>query len=153
MVDTRASLLHAASTLLAAEGPEALTVRRIAAEAGVSTMGVYSRFGGKEGVIDALLRDGFQALADAMAAAMEVPLHRFRVPGLVARLAGEIGQLTWALTGRPQIVSRRKVRDLLQPRWTCSWAKAARDLSYAPAADLLEGFRQTFQWYQREGWL
>ncbi|HEY5249660.1 MAG TPA: TetR/AcrR family transcriptional regulator [Dermatophilaceae bacterium] len=68
MVDTRASLLHAASTLLAAEGPEALTVRRIAAEAGVSTMGVYSRFGGKEGVIDALLRDGFQALADAMAA-------------------------------------------------------------------------------------
>ncbi len=58
----RAALLAAASRLLAEEGPEALTVRRIAAEAGVSTMGVYSRFGGKDGVLDALFREGFERL-------------------------------------------------------------------------------------------
>jgi dihydroflavonol-4-reductase len=92
-------------------------------------------------------------IADAMEAGMGIPLRRLHVPALLARLAGEIGQLKWALTGRPQIVSRRKIRDLLQPRWACSWAKATRDLSYAPAADLVEGFRQTFQWYRREGWL
>ncbi len=66
MVDTRDALLNAASTLLAKEGPAALTVRRIAAEAGVSTMGVYSRFGGKDGVVDALLREGFDDLSRAM---------------------------------------------------------------------------------------
>ena len=66
MVDTRDALLHSASTLLAKEGPSALTVRRIATEAGVSTMGVYSRFGGKDGVVDALLRDGFEDLTRAM---------------------------------------------------------------------------------------
>jgi nucleoside-diphosphate-sugar epimerase len=92
-------------------------------------------------------------IADAMSAAMGIPLRRLRVPGLVARLAGEIGQLKWALTGRPQIVSRRKVRDLLQPRWTCTWAKATRDMGYAPAGDVVQGFRETFEWYQREGWL
>ena len=66
MVDTRDALLRAASTLLAKEGPAALTVRRIAAEAGVSTMGVYSRFGGKDGVVDALLREGFEDLSRAL---------------------------------------------------------------------------------------
>jgi AcrR family transcriptional regulator len=62
----RESLLDAAGRLIATEGIEALTVRRIASEAGSSTMGVYSRFGGKEGVVDALLREGFEGLRDAM---------------------------------------------------------------------------------------
>jgi AcrR family transcriptional regulator len=64
------TLLRAARDVLAAEGPGALTVRRIAAEAGVSTMNVYSRFGGKDGVIDHLFIEGFQRLSDAVA---EVP--------------------------------------------------------------------------------
>ena len=64
--DTRAALLAAAHDLLATEGPAALTVRRIAAAAGVSTMNVYSRFGGKDGVLDELFVDGFRRLADEM---------------------------------------------------------------------------------------
>ena len=66
--DQRRELLAAASRLLAAEGPEALTVRRIAADAGYSTMGVYSRFGGKDGIVEALFVEGFRGLAAAMAA-------------------------------------------------------------------------------------
>jgi AcrR family transcriptional regulator len=64
--DTSRALLHAAHDLLAHEGPEALTVRRIAAAAGMSTMNVYSRFGGKDGVLDHLFIDGFQRLGQAM---------------------------------------------------------------------------------------
>ena len=71
MVDTRESLMSAASALLAEEGPEALTVRRIAAQAGVSTMGVYSRFGGKDGVVDALFREGFDGLKQAISTTPE----------------------------------------------------------------------------------
>jgi AcrR family transcriptional regulator len=56
------TLLRAASDLLAAEGPGALTVRRIATQAGVSTMNVYSRFGGKDGLIDHLFKEGFARL-------------------------------------------------------------------------------------------
>jgi len=63
--------MSAASRLLADEGPEALTVRRIAAAAGVSTMGVYSRFGNKDGVVDALYREGFEGLLEAMTAPPE----------------------------------------------------------------------------------
>jgi AcrR family transcriptional regulator len=65
--ETREALLAAAHDLLATEGPSALTVRRIAAAAGVSTMNVYSRFGGKDGVLDELFIHGFQRMSDAMA--------------------------------------------------------------------------------------
>ena len=64
--ETSQALLAAAHRLLADDGPEALTVRRIANEAGMSTMNVYSRFGGKDGVIDELYVDGPQRLAAAL---------------------------------------------------------------------------------------
>lgn len=60
--ETSEALLAAAHRLLADSGPDALTVRRIANEAGMSTMNVYSRFGGKDGVVDELFADGFRRL-------------------------------------------------------------------------------------------
>jgi AcrR family transcriptional regulator len=68
---TRAALLAAAHDLLATEGPGGLTVRRIAAAAGMSTMNVYSRFGGKDGVLDELYTDGFRRLGEAIEAARD----------------------------------------------------------------------------------
>ena len=62
------ALLDAAARLLETEGPEALSVRRIACEAGVAPMGVYSRFGGKSGVVEALFRAGFDQLRDRLLA-------------------------------------------------------------------------------------
>lgn len=62
------AILEAASKLLSDEGAGALTVRRIATEAGCSTMGLYSRFGGKDGVVDQLYVQGFDQLCDAMGA-------------------------------------------------------------------------------------
>lgn len=59
------TLLQAASDVLAAEGVAALTVRRIAAVAGVSTMNVYSRFGSKDGIVEHLYIEGFSRLRDA----------------------------------------------------------------------------------------
>ena len=61
-------LLKAAGDLLTAEGPAALTVRRIANAAGVSTMNVYSRFGGKDGVVEHLFIEGFRRLGAGMSA-------------------------------------------------------------------------------------
>jgi AcrR family transcriptional regulator len=59
------TLLKAASDVLAADGAAALTVRRIATEAGVSTMNVYSRFGGKDGIVEHLFVEGFSRLRAA----------------------------------------------------------------------------------------
>ena len=65
-VDVERVLLDAAHRLLEREGIEAVTVRRVAAEAGVAPMGLYHRIGGKDGLIEALFADGFAALTDAL---------------------------------------------------------------------------------------
>src|SRR5262249_11360084 len=48
------------------DGIDAITVRRVAAEAGVAPMGLYHRFGGKDGLLEALFADGFIALTGAL---------------------------------------------------------------------------------------
>lgn len=60
------ALVDAAERVLVREGPEAVTVRAVAVEAGVAPMGIYNRFGGKDGLVDALLIRGFQALRAAI---------------------------------------------------------------------------------------
>ncbi len=82
-----ATLLKAAGDLLAAEGPGALTVRRIASAAGVSTMNVYSRFGGKDGVVEHLFVEGFGLLRAGMSAAptSDDPIADIRSCGLAYR--------------------------------------------------------------------
>lgn len=59
-------LLDAAANLLTTAGTVALSTRRIAADAGMSTMNVYSRFGSKEGVVERLFINGFELLAAGM---------------------------------------------------------------------------------------
>ncbi|TDD34775.1 TetR/AcrR family transcriptional regulator [Actinomadura sp. KC06] len=68
----RTTLLDAASRLLAAEGSQALALRRIAAEAGCSTTVLYRMFGGKAGLTEALFIEGFERFRQRLAA---VPHH------------------------------------------------------------------------------
>ncbi len=56
-------LVATASALLDAEGPHALTLRRLAEAVGTSTQAVYTEFGGKPGLADALFRLGYRRLA------------------------------------------------------------------------------------------
>lgn len=61
-------LLAAAEAVLVRDGPGGLTVRSVATEAGIAPMGVYSRLGGKDGLVNALLIKGFAALRAALEA-------------------------------------------------------------------------------------
>jgi AcrR family transcriptional regulator len=64
--DVERELLAAAEAVLVREGPGGLTVRAVAAEAGIAPMGVYNRLGGKDGLIDALLIRGFDRLRETV---------------------------------------------------------------------------------------
>jgi AcrR family transcriptional regulator len=63
-LEVQCSLLDAARRILEEHGPGALSVRRIAAQAGVAPMCVYNRFGGKNGIVDHLFTEGFDDLAE-----------------------------------------------------------------------------------------
>ena len=82
----RRLVLDAASRLLEAEGPEALTMRRIATEVGCSTSVLYTMFGGKAGVAEGLWREGFERLRGAMErVADDDPLGRLAALGRAYR--------------------------------------------------------------------
>src|SRR3954453_6525261 len=58
--DTRQAIFDAAIAILRRHGAGALTVRSVATAAGCSTTGVYTWFGGKNGLVEAIFIDGFR---------------------------------------------------------------------------------------------
>lgn len=60
--DLGPALMETAARLLAQEGPNALSTRRLAAAAGTSTMAVYTHFGGMDDLVRALVHEGFRRL-------------------------------------------------------------------------------------------
>jgi AcrR family transcriptional regulator len=76
----RRTVLDAASRLLVGEGPQALTMRRVAGAVGCSTTVLYTAFGSKDGLADALFREGFQRLRRRLEAVApgDDPLARLR---------------------------------------------------------------------------
>lgn len=77
--DLESVLLQAADDVLRRDGLESVTVRSVATEAGVAPMGVYSRFGSKEGLVDALLIQAIDDLQRAVASRGEPdPAERLR---------------------------------------------------------------------------
>jgi AcrR family transcriptional regulator len=65
-VEIENALIDAAERVLMRHGPQGVTVRAVAAEASVAPMGVYTRFGGKDGLVDRLLIRGFRGLCAAI---------------------------------------------------------------------------------------
>jgi len=74
----RRGILDAAGRLLAEEGPQALSMRRVAREVNASTQVLYTMFGGKDGLAEELFREGFERLTGAHEAGprSEDPLRR-----------------------------------------------------------------------------
>src|SRR4051812_10496131 len=63
---TRETLLDAALRLLEERGPGALRIRDLAAAADQSTMGVYTHFGSKQGLLEQLYLHGFERLEERL---------------------------------------------------------------------------------------
>jgi AcrR family transcriptional regulator len=67
----RSKLLDAAASLLAAGGVDALSIRRVAADVGASTMAVYTHFGSKDDLVRAVVESAFERLGEVL---REVPV-------------------------------------------------------------------------------
>ena len=79
-IEIENAVVDAALRLLAEDGPAALTIRGLAAEAGIAPMGIYNHFGDKNGVIDVVVRRGFEDLAASVSVglAADVPIEGLR---------------------------------------------------------------------------
>ncbi|MCF8608729.1 TetR/AcrR family transcriptional regulator [Gordonia sp. HY285] len=81
----RSSLVTAGRKILETKGPSGLTVRAVASAAGVAPMGVYNHFDGKDGLLDAVVTDGFAEFGRAIAAADSDPTERLLASGRAYR--------------------------------------------------------------------
>lgn len=66
MNESKSKILAAASALFLEGGVAALSVRAISKQAGMSTIGIYSHFKGKQGILDALYIEGFEMVTNAI---------------------------------------------------------------------------------------
>jgi AcrR family transcriptional regulator len=66
--DQSVALMEAARYIFLSEGVKGLSVRRVAEQAGCTTMAVYSIFNGKNGILGALFDEGFDMLSDSQRA-------------------------------------------------------------------------------------
>jgi AcrR family transcriptional regulator len=94
---TERRLLAAAESLLGAEGVKAFSLRRIATAASSTQRAIYSCFGGKAGLLQALYDQAFRELTAVLDA---LPLTEDAAADLVG--AGVEGFRSWA-TGRPDL--------------------------------------------------
>jgi AcrR family transcriptional regulator len=148
----RRAVLDAASALLVAEGPQALTMRRISGEIGCSTTVLYTMFGGKDGLAEALYREGFarlrRRLAEAVEAAGDDPADRLAATGRAYRenaLAERayygvmFGQAIPGFTPSPEAVAESKrAFDVLAVAVTVLRERTgAPELAFVDATDLL----------------
>jgi nucleoside-diphosphate-sugar epimerase len=75
------------------------------------------------------------------------------VPSLVRDLAARGGDLVSAITGRATIVNRNKAL-LARPRWwVCDSSLARQELGWSSEIPLLDGLRETYNWYVEARWL
>ena len=101
--DLRRALVDAAGRVLAKDGAQALSLRAVAREAGVSPAAPYHHFKDKSDLLHALAEEGFHALGDAMKVEFERdPNHSLTTMGLAyvkfarsqsGALSGDVRQL------------------------------------------------------------
>jgi AcrR family transcriptional regulator len=122
-----AKLVDEGARLLVEEGPAGLSLRKVAAAAGVSTMPVYTLFGDKQGLLTAMHREGFRRLGEAMRAepAGDDPAEYLGRLGLVYRTAALASPNLYDLMFGHEVAGVQPDAD----------GTAAADAAYRPLVD------------------
>ncbi len=94
-----------------------------------------------------------EEIGDIIARAMEVTPFCVRVPEWMLFGVASVSQYLSKLTGKPALLNRAKVEEMVQGNWVCDITKAQTLLGFAPRIPLTQGAKLTFEWYRKEKWL
>jgi nucleoside-diphosphate-sugar epimerase len=94
-----------------------------------------------------------EEVGDVFAQAMGVSAFPIRVPEWTMMSVAAFSEYFSKLSGRPPLLSKGKVEEILQRNWVCDITKARTTLGFEPRVSLKQGAELTYQWYKREKWL
>ena len=94
-----------------------------------------------------------RALAESIAELFGRRARSLAIPRPLAYGVALAAEAFAAVTRKPPVINRDKVRELSERCWGCSIERAKQELGYRPQIPILEGFQETIDWYKREGWL
>ena len=78
---------------------------------------------------------------------------KIRIPHFFVFGVGYMAEFFGKIANKAVTLNVEKVKDITAEGWVCSSEKAKRELGYNPTVTLEEGFRETAEWYTKEGWL
>ena len=78
---------------------------------------------------------------------------RLRIPEAGVYAIAAVSELYGLVSRKPVLLNFEKARDIVQDAWTCSIAKAQRELNFRESLTLEEGIRNTVAWYRDKGWI
>ncbi len=76
-----------------------------------------------------------------------------RVPKILTRFIGRFNSILGKLIGRAFLLNKDKVREMLQKYWLCDISSIKKEIGYEPKYLPEVGFKITYEWYIKEGWL
>jgi nucleoside-diphosphate-sugar epimerase len=94
-----------------------------------------------------------EELMEEIAVQLQVRPVRLRIPRAGLSLACVLQEILSKATGRPNMLSRQKLPELLASGWVCSTSRIREDLGFTAPTSLKEGIGRTIEWYRRQGWL
>jgi dihydroflavonol-4-reductase len=80
-------------------------------------------------------------------------LIKCRIPNFSIYVVAAAAEPLAFFTGKAALFSFEKAKELAQPSWSCDVGKAKRELGYEAKTSIVDGMRETIEWYRREGWL
>lgn len=81
------------------------------------------------------------------------PVRPIRVSAALLRLTAGVSATICRGLGLSPMLSPGKVREILHPDWVCAGNPVAEQTDWRPSVDLKSGFKKTFEWYVKSGWI
>lgn len=78
---------------------------------------------------------------------------KLRVPHFVVFTVGGITEFVYKFSRSAPTLNIEKCYDITRDGWFASNKKAKEKLGFQPVYSLEEGFRDTYEWYKKEGWI
>jgi len=92
-------------------------------------------------------------IGDLFEEAMDIHAYRIHIPGWVISGIASFSELFSKFSGKPPLINKGKVEEMVQKNWLCDITKAKALLGFEPRFSLAEGIKITYEWYLKENWL